>query len=602
MSRGLTIGFGQAPLTLPAAKGLITVAGPGANLTSTGIGVVATPTFSPAAGTYTSTQTITISCITSASTIYYTTDGSTPTFPVSGTTQQYTGTFLVTATETVKAIAIATGLLTSSIGSAAYTIAAVTFDFFIAPNGDDSNAGTLASPWSITALNSKQATYSGKKIGIIGDVVGTQTPIQHGTIGGVQTTLFSIYQAAPGNNNGMLLAINGGTSGSPTYIASCNSSGLYVAPAVGTGPWAVIDFSNPSGGAAPTVSAYAMGQNFFNGSVANPGWTTVDGIGLRYFTQAGLVFSNTGGTLNGVIVQNCEVYNGNHVIPDNNPGAISLGGCASPVITNNKVHDLQTVTGGGGSSVPWGLHALQSYSSSNMVVTHNTFYNCNSMLPKDTHQNYANCSYNYFDHGAFGSATDSGNISQGAVESLSTGSGVVSTIHHNIFLGALNLHTQDGNNMAGTVVSTHNTFFGTANHTTPFSAIQADAAVSGAALQFQFNLVYQTGSTYDHGGGYGNCLWITANIAVAGATFDNNVYGSNSNGVAFGKTFGQALSLSGWQTLTGCDPNSVLVATSPFSGTPTAQVPSSFAVNSSAIIGGVTCGAIDGSGPVGCNF
>jgi hypothetical protein len=50
----------------------------------------------------------------------------------------------------------------------------------------------LASPWSITALNSKSSTYAGKKIGIIGD----QGVIQTGTVGGVQTKLYTIYQAA----------------------------------------------------------------------------------------------------------------------------------------------------------------------------------------------------------------------------------------------------------------------------------------------------------------------------------------------------------------------------------------------------------------------
>ncbi len=42
-------------------------------------GTVATPTFSVAAGTYTSGQSVTLSSSTAGATIYYTTDGSTPT-------------------------------------------------------------------------------------------------------------------------------------------------------------------------------------------------------------------------------------------------------------------------------------------------------------------------------------------------------------------------------------------------------------------------------------------------------------------------------------------------------------------------------------------
>jgi hypothetical protein len=91
--------------------------------------------------------------------------------------------------------------------------------------------------------------------------------------------------------------------------------------------------------------------------------------------------------------------------------------------------------------------------------------------------------------------------------------------------------------------------------------------------------------------------------AIAEATFNNNVYGSNGNGCAWSRNGeDQALTFAAWKSLTGVDQSSVKIATSPFTGTPVAEVPSSFATNASAVIAGITCGALDGSGTVGCNF
>ena len=81
--------------------------------------VVATPTFSPAAGTYSTTQTVTISTATSGASIRYTTDGSTPT-ETAGTL--YTGAITVSSTTTVKALAYKSGYSDSSVASATYTI------------------------------------------------------------------------------------------------------------------------------------------------------------------------------------------------------------------------------------------------------------------------------------------------------------------------------------------------------------------------------------------------------------------------------------------------------------------------------------------------
>jgi hypothetical protein len=79
---------------------------------------VATPAFSPAGGTYSTAQSITLTTATSGATIRYTTDGSTPT-ATTGTI--YTGAIAVSSTTTIKAIGVKTGYSDSSIATAAYT-------------------------------------------------------------------------------------------------------------------------------------------------------------------------------------------------------------------------------------------------------------------------------------------------------------------------------------------------------------------------------------------------------------------------------------------------------------------------------------------------
>lgn len=82
--------------------------------------LVATPTFTPVAGSYSSVQTVTLACATAGATIYYTTDGSTPTTSSS----KYSIPLTINLTQTVKAIATAAGDTQSAVGTAAYTISA----------------------------------------------------------------------------------------------------------------------------------------------------------------------------------------------------------------------------------------------------------------------------------------------------------------------------------------------------------------------------------------------------------------------------------------------------------------------------------------------
>ncbi len=84
-----------------------------------GPAVVSTPQFSPSAGNYNDNVTVTLSTQTSGATIYYTDDGSVP----NAGSDAYGGGIAITATTTIKAIAMVDGLQSSEISSATYIIA-----------------------------------------------------------------------------------------------------------------------------------------------------------------------------------------------------------------------------------------------------------------------------------------------------------------------------------------------------------------------------------------------------------------------------------------------------------------------------------------------
>jgi len=83
------------------------------------LGTVATPTANPPGGTAVASGTpVTLSCATSGVTIYYTTNGSTPT---TGSTP-YSSPISITTGTTLKAIAVKSGMNNSTVLTAAYTV------------------------------------------------------------------------------------------------------------------------------------------------------------------------------------------------------------------------------------------------------------------------------------------------------------------------------------------------------------------------------------------------------------------------------------------------------------------------------------------------
>jgi hypothetical protein len=116
----------------------------------------ATPTFSEGTGTYTGTQSITLSDTTSGATIYYAINAT----PTTSSTKYTTGTpITVSTSETVEAMAVATGYTQSAVASATYTIttqAAINYASFTSSSGLSLNGGPM-----ITSANRLRLTDGG---------------------------------------------------------------------------------------------------------------------------------------------------------------------------------------------------------------------------------------------------------------------------------------------------------------------------------------------------------------------------------------------------------------------------------------------------------
>ena len=131
--------------TSGGANGLIQVSKVNYYIEATEMSVAA-PTFTPTEGTYTSTQNVTLSCTTNGATIYYTTDGSTPT----SSSNKYESAISIEETTTIKAIAIKGGDA-SVITSATFFIEKTIAHIRALGTGDVYTKGT------VTSVNGKTA-------------------------------------------------------------------------------------------------------------------------------------------------------------------------------------------------------------------------------------------------------------------------------------------------------------------------------------------------------------------------------------------------------------------------------------------------------------
>jgi hypothetical protein len=150
-----------------------------ASATYTILEKVATPTFSPAAGTYTSAQSETISCATSGATIRYTTDGSEPT----SSSTLYSGAIgPISVSTTLKAKAFKSGWTDSDTATATITISDKVATPTLNPIG-----GTYSSPQNValsctTSGATIRYTTDGTEPTSTSTAYTTPIPVNSGTV------------------------------------------------------------------------------------------------------------------------------------------------------------------------------------------------------------------------------------------------------------------------------------------------------------------------------------------------------------------------------------------------------------------------------------
>jgi hypothetical protein len=259
---------------------------------------VATPSFSPAAGSYTSTQTVTISDTTTGVTIYYTTNGTAPTT----SSAKYTGPITVSSTETIEAIATASGYSCSPVATATFTISVS------APAATPSFVQSIASashgsPSGIT-LSFPSNTLAGDVLLVAFDYEGTTVSSVTDTQGNVFTPVGN-QLASPGGALGQVYYVANIKGGADTVMVNLSGASSYLEAYLteysGVNPTSPIDAEAGASGSAGTVSSgnattTAAGDMIYGYCVADVVCTVGSGFTARSTLNSNLTEDMSAGS------------------------------------------------------------------------------------------------------------------------------------------------------------------------------------------------------------------------------------------------------------------------------------------------------------------
>ena len=220
------------------------------------------PVFSLASGSYSATQSLTITDSLTGATIYYTTDGTTPTT----SSTEYTGPITVSSTETIEANAAATGYSTSAVTTATYTINISAAGFTLSaspvsvsvPQGGSGTSTILA-----TDVGGFTGTVTLAATGLPSGVSASFAP---GSAAGTQVLTLTASSSAPITSSAVTVTI----TGTSVSLSATTTVGLNITAEPGIAPGSggttslTVTPGTTTGNTGPISVA---GTNGFNGIV-----------------------------------------------------------------------------------------------------------------------------------------------------------------------------------------------------------------------------------------------------------------------------------------------------------------------------------------------
>jgi hypothetical protein len=204
-----------------------------------------------------------------------------------------------------------------------------TFDYYIGPTGSDSNPGTEAEPWAITAINTKRATYAGQRLGLL-----------DGT--------YDISGLSGYSGSNVRLVVPPGSEGSPTVVQAVNAR-MAILDGGGIG-----SSENAAIGSEETTAAHIEILNLV----------------VQNCRKHSILFAHTNNNASnqgeGLRIEGNEVKEQHQTVGTDFAPAILLNGFDAPIVRNNWVHDVTSTENAAASA------GVEAYACRGMILEVNT--------------------------------------------------------------------------------------------------------------------------------------------------------------------------------------------------------------------------------------